>query len=663
MTPPSQIPVVPESAPFTPEQRAYLNGFFAGLFSRAPIPANGQPAPEPLQPLTILFGSQTGNAEGLARRIAKQAGKQGFAPTVFEMGQYPRSNLASEQSLLIVTSTYGDGEPPDNARLFWDFVSSKQAPALPNVNFSVLALGDSNYPKFCECGKNFDQQLEVLGACRVHPRVDCDVEVEDPFRRWLEAVLPALAAKNIPTADKVSENRPLPFRRGEGRGENPPNAMNSSLEPLNRQLLQRRPSSHPLPGERAGVGGDGAFELLLARLPTTVHGEGPVGQDNLQPAATPSFSRSHPFPGRLLTNRKLNGPGSEKDTRHLEVSLDGSGLSYEVGDALGVMPTNCPDLVADILRALNSSGDDTVPDANGAEATFRDALLRHYELTRIPQPLLQAAAEKSGDETLKQLCSPGANGALTEFLRGRDIIDLFIEFPRARFAPSELVGLLKKLQPRLYSIASSPRANAHQAHLTVGIVRYHSRGRARKGVCSCFLAERAQNPGSLGVRVFIQANNRFRPPRDAARPIIMVGPGTGIAPFRAFLQERRATGATGRNWLFFGDQHAATDFLYREELQAMMKDGLLTRLDTAFSRDQERKIYVQHRLQENAREIFDWLEQGAHFYVCGDAKRMAADVEAALHQVIQRGGQRTAEQAEQYVHHLKTEQRYQRDVY
>src|SRR5262249_12465055 len=242
-----------------------------------------------------------------------------------------------------------------------------------------------------------------------------------------------------------------------------------------------------------------------------------------------------------------------------------------------------------------------------------------------------------------------------------EIIDLLIEFPRARFAPRELVGLLKKLQPRLYSIASSPRAHAHQAHLTVGIVRYESRGRARKGVCSCFLAERAQN--GTPVRVFVQANNRFRPPRDAARPIIMVGPGTGIAPFRAFLQERRATGATGRNWLFFGDQHAATDFLYREELEAMVKDGLLTRLDTAFSRDQEQKIYVQHRLRENAKEIFDWLEQGAHFYVCGDAKRMAADVEAALRQLIQRGGERTEAEAEQYIQRLKTENRYQRDVY
>ena len=613
MTPPIQIPVIPESAPFTPEQRAYLNGFFAGLFSRAPVPATGlSAAPEPLQPLTILFGSQTGNAEGLARRIAKQAGKQGFAPTVFEMGQYPRANLASEQSLLIVTSTYGDGEPPDNARQFWDFVSSEQAPALPNVNFSVLALGDSNYPKFCECGKNFDQQLEALGARRAHPRVDCDVEVEDPFGRWLDAVLPALAERGCP--------QPQP------------------------------------PREEKLFHGSQTVAQFAPAADSQLHTPHSTSRTPHSP-----FSRSHPFPGRLLTNRKLNGPGSDKDTRHLEVSLDGSGLSYEVGDALAVVPTNCPDLVRDILRALDSSGDETVPDAHGADATFRDALLRHYELTRIPQPLLQAAAEESGDAPLKQLCSPAANGALTEFLGGREVIDLLVEFPRARFTPREFVGLLKKLQPRLYSIASSPTANANQAHLTVGIVRYESRGRARKGVCSCFLAERAQD--TTPVRVFVQANNRFRPPRDPARPIIMVGPGTGIAPFRAFLQERRATGATGRNWLFFGDQHAATDFLYREELEAMVKDGLLTRLDTAFSRDQQQKIYVQHRLQENASEIFDWLEQGAHFYVCGDAKRMAADVETALQQVIQRGGQRSAEQAEQYVQRLKAEQRYQRDVY
>ena len=367
------------------------------------------------------------------------------------------------------------------------------------------------------------------------------------------------------------------------------------------------------------------------------------------------------FPAPLLTNRKLNGNGSSKDTRHFEFSLEGSGLSYEAGDALGVLPTNCPGLVGEIVRSLDCRGTEPVPGKDGQPVPLADALLGHYEITKIPQPFLQAMAQRSGDADLLKLTTPGVNGELTKFLWGREIIDLLLACPSVKFEPMEFVGLLRKLQPRLYSISSSPKAHAGQVHLTTAIVRYDSLGRPRKGVCSAYLAERV-SPGGA-VPVFVHHNKQFRPPPDPARPMIMVGPGTGIAPFRAFLQERQAAGANGRNWLFFGDQHAATDFLYREELESMQRAGALARFDTAFSRDQAQKVYVQDRMLEHAPELFAWLEEGAHFYVCGDAKRMAKDVDAALHEVIVHAGGRTPEQAAEYVRQLQAAKRYQRDVY
>jgi sulfite reductase (NADPH) flavoprotein alpha-component len=547
------VPYIPETAPFTPEQRAYLNGFFAALFSRAPV---SNVAAAPLSPLTILFGSQTGNAENLAKRAAKQA--VGFAATVYDMAQYPRENLKSEKNLLIITSTYGDGDPPDNAKGLWEFLSSSAAPSLKGVRYSVLALGDSNYAKFCECGKSFDRRLQELGASRVYERVDCDVEYEAGFVGWVEGALKGL----------------------------------------------QTPSS-----------------------PKSTNG------------------RTNPHPAPLLTNRRLNGPSSSKDTRHFELNLEGSTLEYEVGDALGVFPANCPDLVEELLRVLACPKDDSL----------RDALLKSYEINKIPLPLLKAVAERTKDSLLAKFTAPGVNGELTEFLWGRDVVDLLTSYPTAKFAPDEFLGFLKKLQPRLYSISSSPKAHPGQVHLTVSVVRYSSLNRARKGVCSTFLAERATGHAP----VFVHKAKHFRLPRDPNTPMIMVGPGTGIAPFRAFLEERRAIGAQGKSWLFFGDQHADCDFLYGNELETMLKEGTLTRLDAAFSRDQSDKIYVQHRMLEHAKEIFAWLEEGAHFYVCGDAARMAKDVDQALHTLLERNGAHAAD----YVEALKKAHRYQRDVY
>jgi sulfite reductase (NADPH) flavoprotein alpha-component len=302
-----------------------------------------------------------------------------------------------------------------------------------------------------------------------------------------------------------------------------------------------------------------------------------------------------------------------------------------------------------------------VPGRDGNNVSLRESLSCHFEITKIPHSLLSTMAERSGDKALKKLAAPDANGELSAFLRGREIIDLLHACPSVKFSPAEFTTLLKKLQPRLYSISSSPKAHPGEVHLTVSVVRYESLERKRKGVCSTFLADRV--PTATVVPVFVHSNKNFRPPQDGKTPMIMVGPGTGIAPFRAFLEERRATGATGKNWLFFGDQRAATDFMYRDELETMVRDGTLTRLDTAFSRDQAEKSYVQHRMRENASEFFAWLEAGAHFYVCGDASRMAKDVDAALHEILQSAGGLTLGRASEYVARLKTEKRYQRDVY
>lgn len=374
-----------------------------------------------------------------------------------------------------------------------------------------------------------------------------------------------------------------------------------------------------------------------------------------------AFSRENPFPAPLLVDKPLCGPGSAKDTRHFEIGLEGSGLAYEVGDALGVWPTNSGEYVEDLLKALGYKGDEAVPSIAGGTISVRDAFSTQYDITKTPRTLIEAIAEKASSPNLKRLLSADLSGDLANYLWGREIIDLILEFPAAKFTPTEFVTHLKKLAPRLYSIASSLKAHPGQVHLTVAIVRYESHGRKRKGVCSTFLAERTKIASPLPV--FIHSNKNFRLPADGNRPVIMIGPGTGIAPFRAFLEERKATGAKGRNWLFFGDQKLASDFLYKEEFEAMLKEGTLSALDLAFSRDQVQKIYVQHRMVEKAKELFAWLEEGAYVYVCGDASRMAKDVNDALQQVIQTVGGRTSDDALAYIQKIRSEKRYQRDVY
>ena len=380
------------------------------------------------------------------------------------------------------------------------------------------------------------------------------------------------------------------------------------------------------------------------------------------PVAPPRYTRANPFPARMVVNRRLSGPESAKDTRHFELELAGWGLSFEVGDSLAVYATNDPELVDEIIRTLGASGNEKVPRQKGEPTTLREALLRAYSIKQPTPRFLKAIAQRaSAAPTLGYLLAPNRKQDLETYLWGMEVIDFLIEHPSARFAPEEFVGLLAKLQPRLYSVASSLRAYPEQVHFIVDVVRYESHGRLRKGVCSSFLAERAHD---VPVPVFPTVAKHFHLPENPDSPIIMIGPGTGVAPFRAYLQERKATGAKGKNWLFFGAQHERSDFAYGDEFNAYMKEGFLTRLDCAWSRDQPQKIYVQHKMAENAQEIWKWIDaEDAHFFVCGDARHMAKDVDATLRKIVQEQGGKSVEQANEYVEKLKSDKRYKRDVY
>ncbi|EDY81940.1 flavodoxin domain protein [Verrucomicrobiia bacterium DG1235] len=528
------------------------------------------------KPVSILWGSQTGNSEGLARKISKTLGGKGFAPTVYDMADYDVTKLSEESLLLIVTSTYGDGEPPDNAASFYNWVLSDEAPKLESLSYSVLALGDTNYPDFCKCGIDIDVRLKALGAKPIVERVDCDVDYEDAFDEWLSAVEGAAGAS------AASE---------EG-------------------------------------------------------GSSDVSQES-------EYGKKNPFPAKLLNNYDLNTEGSAKETRHVEISIEGSGFSYDPGDALAVVPVNDAEYVADLLKVAGFTGDETL-----GEVSLRTALTETYDVTSLTLKALKAYAELSGSEMLSKLADD--RDAFKAYAWGRQFIDLLVEEPYEFKDVDSFVGLLGKLAPRLYSISSSPRAHEDEVHVTVGVVRYDAHGRERKGVCSNFLAD---HDGDAPVRIYFHHTNSFKLPEDPSIPIIMVGPGTGIAPFRAFLEERAATSAPGKNWLFFGDQRAEFDFLYEEELSAYQKSGVLNKLDTAFSRDQKEKVYVQDRMREKGAELYEWLEAGGHFYVCGDASRMAKDVDTALLQVVATHGGKSEEEATAYVEGMKKSKRYLRDVY
>ncbi len=599
----ASIPFIPGSAPFSPEQRAWLNGYLAGMFSDANLGAPGESSAaeaQPKEPLLVMYGSQSGSAEGLAKQFAKQADQKGFAPQVMELNDYSKVDLTRESQLVVITSTWGEGDPPDNAMEFWNFIKEESAPKLENLNYAVLALGDTNYTEFCGAGKNFDERLAALGAKRITDRIDCDVDFEDTAEKWICELW------------------------GKLKG-----------------------------GQASSLSRDGAAATNGSAQISTA--DAPVEQETM-------WSRKNPFSAKLITNRKLNRAGSAKDTRHFEISLEGSDLQYEVGDALGVYGLNCPELADEIIAGLGCDGEEAVLDSDGNETSLRHALITKSVITKPQSALVKYFAEKSGAADLQSLMLAENKDKLNDWLWGREVIDLLVGYPSVKLEPGEFVGMLGKLQPRLYSISSCPNAHPGEVHLTVAAVRYESLGRGRRGVCSTHLADRVKLNESP-VPVFIQKSQGFRLPENKDLPVIMVGPGTGIAPFRAFLEERRVSGAKGKNWLFFGDQKASCDFLYQDELEAMQAEGVLSRLDLAFSRDQKEKIYVQTRMLEAASELWGWLEAGAHFYVCGDAKRMAKDVAEALHKVIATEGGKTPGQAAEYVSQLKKDKRYQRDVY
>ncbi len=606
----TNIPFIPESAPFNAEQRAWLNGFLAGLFSQVPggAPQLNATPPKAGEPLLILFGSQTGSAEGLAKKLAKESGPRGFSPRVLELNNYEQANLVAAGKVVIISSTWGEGDPPDNAVDFWNWLKADTAPSLENLNFAVLGLGDKNYSDFCGASKKFDERLEVLGAKRIVPRGECDVDYEAAAQSWIDG----LWEKLVGQASRLSSGAPA--------------------------------NGQPQTTGSATAGNSG-------ETPAVWTGETPV------PLRT--YGKYNPFPAKLLKNVLLNKPGSGKEVRHYEIALDGSGLSYEAGDALGVVPVNCPELVDEVIVALKAKPDENVKFGDNI-MSLHEALTHHFDVTKPSQEMIAAAGKAAPQSELAPLLAPEKREDLKKWLWGRHVIDLLHLLP-APMPVAEFIPLLKKLAPRLYSISSSPKAHPGEVHLTVGAVRYESHGRERKGVASTFLADRVGD--TTYVKVYVQPSHSFKPPATGDAPIIMVGPGTGIAPFRAFLEERQATGAKGKNWLFFGDQKRDADFLYEELLTGWQMSGFLTRLDLAFSRDQAEKVYVQDRMMQSAAELWAWLEAGAHFYVCGDASRMAKDVDAALHKIAETIGRKSADEAKAYVAKLKSDKRYQRDVY
>ena len=556
----------------------WLSGYTAGLAQRSHAPLltavpTGEAATAEI--LTVVYGSQTGNSKRLAEKLAQQAEDAGLSTRLLRADAYPLRELKNERYLQLVISTQGDGDPPDDARGLVEFLLGKRAPALPQLTFAVLGLGDSSYPKFCEIGRVLDERLTELGGTRWLPRGDADLDVDTVATPWVESAL-ALARETLK-----------------------PHAPLATVTPL-----------RPLP-------------------------------------ATPTWSREQPFHAEVLVNQRITGRGSDKDIRHIEISLEGSGLSYEPGDALGIWPVNAPTLVNEVLTTLSLDGEQAIT-IGDKQQSLREWLTNHRELTRLSRAFV-ARHNTRGGHTIDLAGLP----------TGTQVIDLLRAYP-ATWSGEDLIAALRPLTPRLYSIASSQKTVGDEAHLTIAHVEYERDGATHWGVASHHLA--GSNEGAR-LPIFIERNDRFRLPKDGARDLIMIGPGTGVAPFRGFVQERIATGTSGRHWLLFGNPHSRSDFLYQIEWQRALKQGHLSRLDLAFSRDQAHKVYVQDRLREHGRELYAWLQSGAHLYVCGDATRMAKDVHTTLLDVIAEHGGKSREDAEDFLNALQQQGRYARDVY
>ncbi|CAM6592233.1 NADPH-dependent assimilatory sulfite reductase flavoprotein subunit [Klebsiella pneumoniae] len=572
---------------FTPTQIAWVSGYFWGVLNQQSGTAVAAPAPAAEVPtITLISASQTGNARRVAEALRDDLLAAKLNVKLVNAGDYKFKQIAAEKLLVVVTSTQGEGEPPEEAVALHKFLFSKKAPKLDGTAFAVFGLGDTSYEFFCQSGKDFDNKLAELGAERLLDRVDADVEYQAAAAEWRARVVEALKA--------------------------------------------RAPVAAP------------------AQLATS----GAVNDIHTSP-----YTKEAPLTATLSVNQKITGRNSEKDVRHIEIDLGDSGLRYQPGDALGVWYQNDPQLVKELVELLWLKGDEPVT-VEGKTLPLSEALQWHFELTVNTATIVENYATLTRSESLLPLV--GDKAQLQQYAAATPIVDM-VRFSPAQLDAEALIGLLRPLTPRLYSIASSQAEVESEVHVTVGVVRYEIEGRARAGGASSFLADRVEEDGE--VRVFIEHNDNFRLPANPETPVIMIGPGTGIAPFRAFMQQRAADGAQGKNWLFFGNPHFTEDFLYQVEWQSYVKEGLLTRIDLAWSRDQQQKIYVQDKLREQGAELWRWINDGAHIYVCGDANRMAKDVENTLLEVIAEYGAMDAEAADEFLSELRVERRYQRDVY
>ncbi|MHB7920043.1 assimilatory sulfite reductase (NADPH) flavoprotein subunit [Staphylococcus hominis] len=592
----------------TPEQKVWLSGYLVanqqltsgtsktqgsqiGAVSKDTETMLQQNEPT-IQPekraITLLYGSETGNAQGLAEIFEERLSNIGHNITLKAMDEFKPKNLKNVEDLFIITSTQGEGDPPDNAAELHEFIHGRKAPKLEGVRFSVLALGDQTYEFFCQTGRDFDKKLEELGAERLYERVDCDVDYEEDAEKWMANV--------INTIDSAPEGT---------------------------QSEQ-------------------------------------VVSESIKSAKEKKYSKANPYQAEVLENINLNGRGSNKETRHIEFLLDNFGEEYEVGDCLVVLPQNDPALVELLMSTLGwDPGHQIQISEDGDTISLEEALTSYFEITKLTKPLLQNAAAYFDNEALEDKVQDSE--WIQNYIEGRDFIDLLNDFPPEELEPEDLYQILRKLPPREYSISSSYQSLPDEVHITVGAVRYNTHGRDRSGVCSVQFAERIQ-PGDT-VPIYLKRNPNFKFPKDGDTPVIMIGPGTGIAPFRAHMQEREEYGYKGNTWLFFGDQHFTTDFLYQTEWQEWLKDGVLEKMNVAFSRDTDQKVYVQHRIAEYSKEFNEWIEKGASIYICGDEKNMAKDVHQAIRNVLVKEQNLTEEDAESYLKQMKKDKRYQRDVY
>ena len=585
------LPFIPDDAPFSSEQRSWLNGFLAGVFSSQLAPLAPALSPSRSLKVAVLYATQSGTSERLAKKLMKEINQSGHLAELCSLDHYSPAALAEQTHALVLASTYGDGDPTDGAAPFFEALCLPSAARLDNLKYAVFSLGDPSYENFCKFGIDLDLRFYALGGTRLCGRLDSGVEVDAPFEQWKGTVI---------------------------------------------RLLSQTPSS-----SEATV----ASAQLADPAPLKPH----------------VHTRDNPYLAEVIERRPLTQEISSKLTVHVSISLAESEVHYEAGDACGVFAQNDPAVVDEILALTRFSPDATVVLPKLGATSLLDALTHHLQPSRLNRKMVQAYVALGDCCKLEHLLGPDAQRQLEAYMYDRGLIDLIEECPGLLTSPSQLVELLPKLSTRLYSISSSPCFHAGELHTTVAVVRYRSHNRDRGGVCSTMLSDRT--PLGARVPIYIQPNQKFRLPTDHTAPIIMIGPGTGIAPFRSFLHERRALGASGRNWLFFGERSSTTDFLYRDELEGMRSDGHLTRLDTAFSRDQDHKIYVQDRIIEFGAEVWKWLDEGASLYVCGDASRMAKDVDAALHNVVEKHGNRTSEAARDFVQELQEQNRYHRDVY